>query len=315
MNADLFKKLQSIAATAETGQFDRPDFKGVLTGFSGEKLMYCLRQFTQLLCGQDVVYAELGVFQGLTLISNAAANPDVACFGIDNFSLFNEGRKNLAIVEERIAKIGATNAHVINLDYEEALRALDGHIGRRKIGVFFVDGPHDYRSQLLPVLLAKPYLAENCAIFVDDSNYAHVRQANGDFLRTNPEFAMLFEAYTRAHIANLKPADKEEVMAGWWNGLNVMVRDPAGLIPRTFPREDAKHLHVESHEVFRHEFAELACPALLAAQAALDTPGEGAAQAASRLKTAMLEHRQKHAARFKHQNTYSDGLPAFRIHV
>jgi len=315
MDQSLVRRLRAVAQECEENSVPEPSLKAELSGYSGRKLIRCLLETSRILCSQDRIYLELGVFQGLTLISSAIANRDVPCFGIDNFSLFNEGRKNLSIVESRIAATNAANAKIINLDYEDALRNLDRYIGDRKVGVFFVDGPHDYRSQLLPILLAKPHLAENCAIFVDDSNYAHVRQANSDFLRTNPEFAMLFEAYTPAHIANMGPADKEEVIAGWWNGLNVMVRDPDGLIPRTFPREDAKHLHVESHEVFRHEFAELACPALMAAQAALDAPEEAAAQAAARLKSAMMEHRRKYPGRFRHQNTYSNGLPAFRLHV
>jgi hypothetical protein len=153
-------KLRTVALEAESGSFDRPDLKGVLTGFSGEKLMHCLQAFTRILCGSDACYVEIGVFQGLTLLSNAAVNSNVRCFGIDNFSLFNEGKNNLSIVEQRMRKL--------NMDYEAALQSLDRHLGGRKVGVFFVDGPHDYRSQLVPLLLAKPYLAANCAIFVDD---------------------------------------------------------------------------------------------------------------------------------------------------
>ncbi|MBI1202273.1 MAG: hypothetical protein GC182_07160 [Rhodopseudomonas sp.] len=315
MNKELLTVLDSIAREADSGQFERRDFKGVLTGFSGEKLMHCLQALTRALCGKDAVYVEIGVFQGLTLLSNAVANPGVDCFGIDNFSLFNEGKGNFALVQERMKKLGVTNATIINADYEDALHHLASHIGPRKVGVFFVDGPHDYRSQLLPLLLAKPFLAENCAIVVDDSNYAHVRQANGDFLRSEPEFALLFEAYTRAHIANLPATEKAEVAAGWWNGAHVMVRDPSGLIPRAYPAEDAKHLYVESHETFRHEFAELAFPALKAAQTMLDGTPEQANEAMARLKTMLIEARRDHPDRFKNQNTYSERLPQFKLHA
>ena len=315
MNKQILTTLDSIATEADRGQFKKPDFNGILTGFSGEKLMHCLQGFTRALCDKDTVYVEIGVFQGLTLLSNAAANPGIDCFGIDNFSLFNEGKGNFALVQERMRKLAVTNATIINADYEEALHYLSSHIGGRKVGVFFVDGPHDYRSQLLPLLLAKPYLADNCVIVVDDSNYAHVRQANGDFLRSEPDFALLFEAYTRAHVANLAPAEKAEVAAGWWNGVNVMVRDPSRLVPRAFPPEHAKHLYVESHETFRHEFAELAFPALKAAQTMLDGTPEQADQALSGLKAALLEARRVHPGRFKNQNTYSEVLPGFKLHA
>jgi hypothetical protein len=314
MDQKLLTQLLGCIRESAEGKFSPAEIDG-LTGLSGRKLMHCLQRFSGLLCNEDAVYVELGVFQGLTLISNALINPKIECFGIDNFSLFNEGKKNLSIVEGRFAKYSVGNARIINLDYEEALLNLSRYLGNRKIGVFFVDGPHDYRSQLLPLLLSKPYLAESCAIVVDDSNYAHVRQANCDFLRSHPEFALLFEAYTPAHVANLKPEDKEDVIAGWWNGVNIIVRDSLHLLPREFPVEDAKHLYVESHEVFRHEFAELAFPALVAAQALLDASPEEAENAKAKLKAAMLEHRRNHPERFKNQNTYSRHLPASKIHA
>jgi hypothetical protein len=315
MSNSQFETLRSTALEIEQGQFQLPDFDNVLTGYSGRKLMKCLHEFSRRLCSSNTAYVELGVFQGLTLLSNAAVNRNIECFGIDNFSLFNEGRQNLSIVESRIQKLGIANAGILNMDYEEALNNLDKLIGGRKVGVFFVDGPHDYRSQLMPLLLAKRHLAENCAIFVDDANYAHVRQASADFLRANPEFAMLFEAYTSGHPANLSGATKDAALAGWWNGVNVMVRDPEGRIPRTYPREDNKHVYFESHDVFRHELAELAYPALKAAQVLADRPQAEADAALSGLKSAVTAHRREHAGRFKHQNTYSDGLPPFHIHL
>jgi hypothetical protein len=313
MKSTTLAKLRTVALEAESGSFDRPDLKDVLTGFSGEKLMHCLQAFTRILCGPDACYVEIGVFQGLTLLSNAAVNSTVQCFGIDNFSLFNEGKNNLSIVEQRMRKLALGNVEILNMDYETALQSLDRYLGGRKVGVFFVDGPHDYRSQLVPLLLAKPHLAANCAIFVDDANYAHVRQANTDFLRSHSEYALLIEAYTPGHIANLQGEQKAAALAGWWNGVNVMVRDPDGLIERRYPREEMKDLYFQSHDVFRHEFAELAYPALQAVQSIVD---EGAAGngALGDLKSRLIEHRRKHPTRFKHQNTYSDGLPSFAIH-
>ncbi|MBK7410887.1 MAG: class I SAM-dependent methyltransferase [Saprospirales bacterium] len=49
-------------------------------------------------------------------------------------------------------------ATVINQDYEDALENLKTHIGEKKVGLFFIDGPHDYRSQLMCLLLIQPFL-------------------------------------------------------------------------------------------------------------------------------------------------------------
>ncbi len=315
MKDSKFAKLRLEAVKANEGSFRRPDFGDVLTGFSGEKLMHCLQSFTGLLCGADMAYVEIGVYQGLTLLSNAAVNPGVPCFGIDNFAFFNEGRQNLSVVQERMRKLDLSNAEILNMDYEAALLSLDRHIGQRRIGVLFVDGPHDYRSQLVPLLLAKRYLADDCAIFVDDANYAHVRQATTDFLRSHDEFALLFEAYTSGHLANLRDEAKEQAIKGWWNGVNVIVRDPAHAIARRFPREDAKDLYFASHDVFRHELAELAYPALNAAQTLVDAPVGSVEGAIADLRERVVEHRRSHPGRFKHQNTYSDGLPPFTVHL
>ena len=94
---------------------------------------------------------------------------------------FDPEKKNLSIVEERLTKLQLDNAFIINNDYEDALENLRHTIGDKKIGVYFIDGPHDYRSQLMCLELALPYLHEQAVIIVDDSNYRNVRQANRDF--------------------------------------------------------------------------------------------------------------------------------------
>jgi hypothetical protein len=314
MNQNMLNKIRSIASRIDAGPIDPLDFDGVLTGFSGEKLMAWLHSATALLCGPQSVYLEIGVFQGLTLISTAARNPDIACFGIDNFSLFNEGRENLKTVEDRMKRLGVGNATVINLDFEEALHDLGSYLGGRKVGVFFVDGAHDYRSQLVSLLKGKTFLAEDCVIVIDDSNYAHVRQANADFLRSQPEFALLFEAYTPGHMANLQGTEKEAAAAGWWNGVNVMVRDREHLIERRYPREESKQMYFDSHDVFRHEFSELAFPALKAAQDLLTAMPEEAEKTVAQIKSMLADQRRRHPERFRHQNTSSAGLPQFALY-
>ena len=80
----------------------------------------------------------------------SAENPDVMCFGVDNFRILDPEKKNLRIVEERISAFGVSNVRLINEDFEATLTDLDEHLGGAKVGVYFIDGPHDYRSQLMP---------------------------------------------------------------------------------------------------------------------------------------------------------------------
>jgi predicted O-methyltransferase YrrM len=208
---------------------------GILSGLSGKKIISLLGNLAGKILNDRVTYLEVGVFQGLSLLSVASKVPKTEIFGIDNFVHFDIEGKNLKIVNERIRSLNADNVRIINKDYEDALENLADFIGSKKVGLFFVDGPHDYRSQLMCLMLIKPHLAGNAVIVVDDSNYRHVRQANRDFLLTNPDFRLAFQTYTKAHPSNLRGDDKKEVESGWWNGINLIVKDDDKLFKPFFP--------------------------------------------------------------------------------
>lgn len=207
----------------------------ILEGLSGGKLLGLLQRLPRLFESEEAAYLEVGVFQGLTLLSVAGANPGFACAGIDNFAYFDADGKNRGIVLDRKSRLKLDNVQLIDSDYEDALESLPSHVGERPVGVYFVDGPHDYRSQLMCLALILPHLHPRAVIVVDDSNYAHVRQANRDFLRTNPEFRLVFQAYTERHPGRMSDDEKARARAGWWNGVNVMVRDPEGILPYQEP--------------------------------------------------------------------------------
>lgn len=288
----------------------------VLDGFSGESVVGCLQRFTRYFSGRDdVCYLEIGIFQGLTLLSTSLANPDIACFGVDNFFLFNDGQENHKIVLDRQNRLGVKNAHILNMDFEEALDNLDSHLGGKKIGVLFVDGAHDYRSQLVALLKARHHLADDCVIIVDDANYAHVRQSTADFLAAQPDYALLFEAYTPAHPANMTPEVKTASLRGWWNGINIMVRDPEHRLGRALPAAGSREKYFDSHDVFRHEFADLAIDALRYCTTLLDGDEADEQKARGALQTRLSEYRAQHPDRFKHQNTESAGLSDFTLHT
>jgi hypothetical protein len=310
----LSKKLQTfskILQAIEKGVVEAPDVSD-LEGYSGKKLISSLQKATEIFCDYSNVYLEIGVFRGLTLLSNARQNPDVACFGIDNFSLFDEKGENLGFIEQKKKALTIPNATVINRDFEEALVALPDHISEKKIGVLFVDGPHDYRSQLMCILLAIPYLADECAIFVDDANYPHVRQASVDFLKAYPDFALLAEAYTSKHVANMTEEEKVVPLEGWWDGLNIMVRDKERTIPRRYPKEDHKEFYPATHDIMRHELAGKAFEVLKLAQKLVEDSGER--EAVQQLKKLIQDHRQKNPGLYRHQNTYSESLSDFMLY-
>jgi len=226
-----------------------------LSGFSGEKLVGTLQRLAKLHSEQHACYLEVGVFQGLTLLSVAKVLKNEQAFGIDNFVQFDRDNKNLSVVKERINRLGIDNAILINMDYEDALGNLNEYIDSQKVGVYFVDGPHDYRSQLMCLELAKPFLADNAVIVVDDSNYQHVRQANRDFLVTNPQFKLVFEAYTECHPNNMSKQEKLQARDGWWNGVNVILHDSENRVaPMYPPTQRNRQFFINDHGVHSNRY-------------------------------------------------------------
>lgn len=306
---------QVLACLRAAGQDGLVSDKGhdVLTGLSGCATVGALQRLVGLFAGRkDVCYLEVGVFQGLSLLSVAIEHPDFACFGIDNFSLLDPEGKNLGIVEDRTARLGLTNATLINRDFEAALEDLPGHVGARKVGVFLIDGAHDYRSQLMGLLLIKPFLADDCVIIVDDANYPDVRQSTRDFLLSHPEFKMVFEAYSPGHPANLDKATLARYEAGWLNGVNVLVKDAGNVLPVMLPPVPAsRELYVNEWLVHRHRLAELAPGALELAQRTLD--GTDAVPAVEALRAGYAARKGDFDGRYPDRNVYSAGLTESRF--
>ncbi len=283
-----------------------------LTGISGLKSVGLLQRLARVAEGHDSCYVEIGVFQGLTLVSTALAAPTLPCFGIDNFRILDPEGTNKSIVDQRLRDFATTNAHLINMDFEVALASLLEQTNGQKMSVYFVDGPHDYRSQLVCLLAAKPLLSPGAVIVIDDANYPAVRQATYDFLTSHPDFALIFEAYTDAHPANLDAATLAAAENGWLNGVNVIVHDPAHRVDRTLPPvSDDRTLYFNDWLVHRLALAELAPEALALAHAVVD--GADAKAETAALKAAYAPFAPVAEARLRDRNTYSQGLTPGRL--
>ena len=311
--------LEAIRDTEANGLMtDRRDesVNGGLSGISGLKTVGLLQRLAQLSAVEaDACYLEIGVFQGLTLVSTALEAPDVPCFGIDNFATLDPDGTNQAIVRERLERFGAANATLIDADFEDALNGLDAHLGGRKVGVYFVDGPHDYRSQLVCLLAGLRHLHDRAVIVIDDANYPDVRWSTKDFLCGHPEFKMVFDAYSPAHPANMTAEEKAVHEAGWLNGVQVLVRDPDGVLLDMLPPTDPGERTLYLNEWLAHRLrpAELAPEALVLADAVCT----GSREAEENARKAVLEKngklRKVFDGRHPDRNTYSAGLPEGRF--
>ncbi|MBW4575450.1 MAG: tetratricopeptide repeat protein [Aphanothece sp. CMT-3BRIN-NPC111] len=159
----------------------------------------------------DEVYCEVGCFHGATLIGALLNHPDKIAYAVDNFSEFDTSGENFEQLSANLSFFNLEQQVLFcNQDFEEFFFELREIQPRPKIGVYFYDGAHDYRSQLLGLLLVKDFLADKALIIVDDSNWSSVQQANWDFMAANPECQLLLDL----------PTTKNSV-SRFWNGIHI----------------------------------------------------------------------------------------------
>ncbi|MBV9122981.1 MAG: class I SAM-dependent methyltransferase [Planctomycetes bacterium] len=192
-----------------------PQFGSVLEkvqGMTSPGVLQLLNRAVDFL-GPGELYAEVGSFQGATLIGALLGHPEKLAWAVDNSAEFDPAGQNFARLQQNLADFGLGSQVVFhNMDLEEFF--LTGPAGPGKIGAYFLDGPHDYRSQLLGLLLARPFLAEQALMVVDDYNWGMVRQSVWDFLAVQPEARLLGEWPTPG---NCHPS--------FWNGVAVLAWD------------------------------------------------------------------------------------------
>jgi hypothetical protein len=215
-------------------------FDAGVEGYSGQRLIGFLQRAAAYYQDDPEVdrlaYLEIGVYRGLTLMNVAAAAPRLRCLGCDNFSQFDPSGENKGVVLSHIAKLGLQDTvGLIEMDFEQLLGDAEDTIQGRKVPVYFFDGPHDYRSQLIGLMWGRKILAEGGIMVVDDTNYAQVRQATYDFLKGNSDFTLLFEAYTAGHPHSVTPQQNQECRKTWWNGVHVVIHDPHHELTRLTP--------------------------------------------------------------------------------
>ncbi len=280
----------------------------LLSGFSGKKIIALLQNLVSCLDPQNEVYLEIGIFQGLSLISVSKVF-EGKTFGIDNFSQFDPDKRNFNLYKEHCLRLGIENANLINCDMEIALKNLPDYIGERKIGLCFIDGPHDYRSQLMCLILARPYLSDNAVIIIDDSNYRHVRQANDDFLSAYPSFKLVFERYTKAHPRNMSPEKREEAKEGWWNGINVLINDSLNVHPvRKIRTIENRVLYYNDHQVHSSRYADCAPEAMAVTHVLRPLRPLKLIARLINLSKRIKKSDPLFHGKFRHLNTYTDDL-------
>lgn len=185
-----------------------------LNGMTTSNVMQLLN-FAVSLLEPDEIYCEVGCFQGCTLIGAMLNNSTKFAYAIDDFSQFDEDGENYNTLIAHVSQFRLEEQIVFcNQDFQEFFKDFYEIKDRQKIGVYFYDGAHDYRSQILGLLFAKPFLAEQAIIIVDDTNETDATLANQDFINIHPECKMLLDLPT--------PGNGYYT---FWNGIQILSWD------------------------------------------------------------------------------------------
>ncbi|MDF0554321.1 tetratricopeptide repeat protein [Kamptonema sp. UHCC 0994] len=146
---------------------------------------------------RDEIYCEIGTFQGGSLIAAMLNHSEHTAYTVDNFLEFDPFADNFDNLAENLSNFNLTEQVLFcHQDFEEFFSNLREMQSADKIGVYFYDASQDYRSQFLALLLAKPFLADEAIIILNNSNSAAARQANWDFIAANPESQLLLDFST-----------------------------------------------------------------------------------------------------------------------
>jgi len=81
----------------------------------------------------------------------------------------------------------------------------------RSIGVYYYVAAHHYESQLEPLRVDEPYLADPALVIVDDSDWDRVARAIDDYLAGQPRARLLLEIKGSGHG-----------LPQWWEGMQVL---------------------------------------------------------------------------------------------
>jgi predicted O-linked N-acetylglucosamine transferase (SPINDLY family) len=158
------------------------------------------------------VYCEVGCWHGSTLIGALLNHPTCMAYAVDNFSTLDPQGENQEKLMRNLSRFNLeAQVFFCNQDFEAFFADLRELQSDDRIGVYFYDGAHDYRSQLMGLLLVRPFLAEQALIIVDNSNWDSVQQANWDFIASHPECDLLLDLPTPQ---NGHPS--------FWNGVHVL---------------------------------------------------------------------------------------------
>jgi predicted O-methyltransferase YrrM len=157
------------------------------------------------LLGKGESYVEVGSYKGLSLIAAMLGNRG-DFVGIDDFSLGDGSRRRL---EANLRRYGLAGQTILEGDAFKLLRGRA--LGDRRVGVYYYDAAHDYKSHVRGLRLIEPYLAQGAVLIVDDTDWPQVARAMRDYLARQPRAQLLVTL-----------DGKDRGQPWWWEGVQIL---------------------------------------------------------------------------------------------
>lgn len=210
----------ALAAAPHPGDRRLASLPRQVEGFATENKLMLLNLAVRHMA-PDEVYVEVGAWKGLSLAGAAAGNGDRPIFACDDFSRFGG---TLEALETTIAEHCAPDQVDVHVgDYRDFLSHAPWR--PREVGVYFYDGPHNFRHQIRGLELILPSLADDAVVVVDDTNDRPVAAANRLFTRYVPSMERVLDIRSQSYMH-----------PHWWNGIQVFRwRGDGGAARRPIP--------------------------------------------------------------------------------
>lgn len=160
------------------------------------------------------VYCEIGCLPGANLIAALRNHPECLAYAVEDCARVDSEPDAIEQLTEKLAAFGLDDrVFFCDQPFEAFFNDLQQMALEDRIGVYFYNEKADYRSVILGLMLAAPFLAEKALIVIGQAHVGTVQQATWDFLAS----------YTQAHIlidlaadaGNSKTDSDSFLVLGW----------------------------------------------------------------------------------------------------
>lgn len=112
-----------------------------------------------------ILYVEVGVFWGRSLLTVANASKNVQCIGVDNNSMSGH-----SVLCHNLTRSKNNNINYFNCKFQDFFNSkYEEQFKDKTIDLYFYDGNHDYEDQFVGLELVKNYLSNEAIVVVDDA--------------------------------------------------------------------------------------------------------------------------------------------------